>query len=507
MKFKKRIIFNDPNSEPPKNWIWPKDKELLEFDYNTKRWAQSKLTINPIDELKKVIVYSDKAPAKNQLWGKEDEKIYRYDKNSNNWVESTADGEGEIDYTTIPFTIEALESGNINWALSDKTVQYSKNGDPWETMNRTTTISVIQGDKIQFKGNNNSYYIVEPQSWNNIKLSISSTAKFNVKGNIMSLTAGDDFSNVNSVNDYCFEYLFNNCASLVSAGSLILPATTLANSCYNSMFYNCKSLEITPELPATTLANNCYQYMFYGCINLTTPPKLPATTLANNCYSDMFKGCTSLTTAPELPATTLASSCYNNMFMFCANITNAPELPATILASYCYKSMFYGCTNLTTATELPATTLENECYNGMFYNCTSLITAPELPATMLAYRCYNDMFSGCTNLTTVPTKLPATILAEYCYQQMFNGCTNLNIAPELPALTLINSCYRNMFRDCTNLNYIKAMFVDLAPTNATTNWVNGVSPTGTFVKNVHATWTTTGIDGVPTGWTVETAEE
>ena len=37
------------------------------------------------------------------------------------------------------------------------------------------------------------------------------------------------------------------------------------------------------------------------------------------------------------------------------------------------------------------------------------------------------------------------------------------------------------------------------------NWVSGVATTGTFVKNSAATWTTTGVNGVPSGWTIQTA--
>ena len=39
----------------------------------------------------------------------------------------------------------------------------------------------------------------------------------------------------------------------------------------------------------------------------------------------------------------------------------------------------------------------------------------------------------------------------------------------------------------------------------TNNWVQNVASTGTFVKNSSATWTTTGVHGVPSGWTVQTA--
>ena len=61
--------------------------------------------------------------------------------------------------------------------------------------------------------------------------------------------------------------------------------------------------------------------MFNGCTSLTVAPELPATTLANDCYNNMFKGCTGLTTAPELPATTLASYCYNSMFEGCTSLS------------------------------------------------------------------------------------------------------------------------------------------------------------------------------------------
>ena len=216
----------------------------------------------------------------------------------------------------------------------------------------------------------------------------------------------------------------------------------------NSNVVNAESL----SLPATTLAQSCYYYMFNGCTALTTAPVLPATTLAQSCYGSMFDGCTALTTTPVLPATTLAVQCYYFMFRDCTSLTTAPELPVTTLADYCYQYMFYGCTSLT--------------------------TAPVLPATTLAIQCYSNMFKGCTSLTT---------------------------APVLPATTLANNCYSNMFQGCSSLNYIKAMFTTEPNSTYTSNWVSGVASTGTFVKNSAATWNVTGTNGVPSGWTVETA--
>jgi len=146
------------------------------------------------------------------------------------------------------------------------------------------------------------------------------------------------------------------------------------------------------------------------------------------------------------------------------------------------------------------------CYFQLFHDCAALTTAPELPAIGLADSCYNSMFYNCTALTTAP-ELPATILGSVCYYQMFYGCTNLTTAPELPATTLINNCYGYMFCACTNLNYVKAMFTTSPSGSYTGNWLYGAATTGTFVKNAAAIWEVSGADGIPTGWTIETATE
>ena len=125
--------------------------------------------------------------------------------------------------------------------------------------------------------------------------------------------------------------------------------------------------------------------------------------------------------------------------------------------------------------------LENRqfCYVYLFSGA-ALTTAPELPATTLAYGCYAGMFQGCTSLTQAPV-LPATTLADFCYYYMFENCTSLTEAPELPAYQLVDSCYSYMFQGCTSLNYVTAGFDNWVPTNATSDWLNNVASTGTFV--------------------------
>ena len=376
------------------------------------------------------------------------------------------------DYSQDYFTTVALENGTITFTpINSNVISYSTdNGNTWTAGN---SVTVESGDEVLWKGT------MTPLQYEGIG-NFSSTCNFDVQGNIMSLLFGDDFKNQLSLEgkNYSFPELFYGLTKIINAENLSLLATTLADYCYRGMFGGCISLITAPQLPATTLTESCYQGMFEGCTNLTTAPQLPATTLADSCYNGMFNGCTSLTSAPELPATTLTDWCYGRMFRGCTSLTSAPELPATTLAEGCYNNMFYGCTSLTTAPELPATTLADSCYQFMFYNCTSLTSAPELPATTLVSSCYYYMFSNCTSLTS---------------------------APQLLATTLAQSCYGYMFRGCTNLNYIKAMFTTTPSSTYTYNWVSGVAANGTFVKNSAATWTTTGVNGVPTGWTVQTA--
>ena len=260
----------------------------------------------------------------------------------------------------------------------------------------------------------------------------------------------------------------------------------------------------SPDKQDKTLVSYMYYKLFYNCTSLTEAPELPATTLAEFCYKEMFSGCTSLTEAPMLPATTLVDSCYRNMFYGCTSLITAPELPATTLAQYCYVCMFEDCTSLITAPALPATTLARHCYGNMLRGCTSLTTAPALPATTLAYGCYVDMFHDCTSLTTAPS-LPATTLTNYCYGGLFMNCTSLTTAPDLPATNLAANCYVEMFSGCTNLNYIKAMFITTPSATYTSNWVNGVASTGTFIKNSAAEWNVIGANGIPSDWTIEYA--
>ena len=126
-----------------------------------------------------------------------------------------------------------------------------------------------------------------------------------------------------------------------------------------------------------------------------------------------------------------------------------------------------------------------------------------LPATTLNDMCYAAMFEECTLLKKAPTVLPALQMRSQCYGWMFNGCTSLTDAPVIQARLLVSRCFEQMFKNCGNLSYIKAMFTTTPSNSYTKEWVSGVAASGTFVKNISASWDVNGVNGVPLGWYIE----
>ena len=360
--------------------------------------------------------------------------------------------DGEVDYSKTYFTIVSETDGNSisiakNGTPPSISISYSTDsGSTWTAYASGDTISLNTGDKVLFKGVNTSLATSSLD-----QNSISGTKAFHAEGNTMSLLYGDSFTGQTSLSgrNFALSGLFRYNSYLTGAENLILPAITLSDGCYSSMFAHCYGLTTSPALPATVTTPHCYEMMFQSCLSLTTPPALYASSMTNSCYNSMFYNCTGLTSAPVLSATTLDVSCYESMFAGCRNLASAPALPAVTLASSCYSSMFQGCTSLT--------------------------TAPALSATALISSCYSNMFKGCSGITT---------------------------APELSASTLVSNCYYGMFDGCSSLNYIKCLATDISVSNCTTNWTKDVASSGTFVKNANMSSWLTGVNGIPVNWTV-----
>lgn len=380
-------------------------------------------------------------------------------------------------YVLQPFTLVVVKNCTLNLLETSTNVteltsiKYKLNNQNWVTVtiqdirNDDVGISLVVGDVLQLIGDGawsppgttsgNSGFCLEVYNV------ARSTPYFNIEGNLMSLFAGDNFINQTVIPDSCFfEGLFYD--------GINSPVGDITNL----------------RIPATTIEEAALMNFFYQ---------------ANNLVGDIEN---------LLPATTVEDYAYSEMFRECTKLTNSPKLPAEIIGESAYEAMFQNCTNLTTAGEILAKTLGNRSCRYMFYGCSSLTSTPEFGPTTLASNCCYGMFSGCSNLTTAFSKLPATTLQGSCYSNMFYNCSKLERAPELLATSLVSYCYQNMFRGCSSLNYIKAMHLTWSSTNYTQNWVRNVPgvSTGTFVKNVSATYTETrGASNIPSNWVIQTA--
>ena len=443
--------------------------------------------------------------------------------------------EDDTNYSVMPLTVEALTDGDFRFeTYNGCTVKYRTTSNPvWETIGpgEDATISLLQGEKALFRGNNLGRGQV-----GQFRMDVDDAYHFEVYGNIMSLLYDWDFiGQTNLDSDEVFYYLFADCRGLISAENLILPATEVTAHGYDEMFGWCSNLLIAPQLPATAVSEYGYYEMFCDCDSLVNAPELPATELYGDyCYQEMFSDCANLVNGPSvLPATSIPEGAYSNMFSSCESLTGAPEIYATDLAPWCCESMFASCYSLVTAPSiLPATELAEGCYSNMFDGCESLINAPELPATELAEYCYQSMFWGCSSLTILPDLpatqmaescytwmyercesllvvdedyLPATELWDSCYRGMFSYCTSLRQAPVLRAEYLQDHCYDNMFQYCENLDRIVCYAMDVDCTAHTKSWLKNVAYPGTFRMPARsaAPWELDSEDGIPVNWRVE----
>ena len=204
------------------------------------------------------------------------------------YIESLGDGN----------TVSVKNVGNGSTNVTP-TLEYSTDKNTWNTITfdwttsgtHTTELPILNtGEKMYFR-NDTRLFSGSPYKY----IYFSSSVSSNVGGDIRTLSNYLDVDSETTVQSHMFFKLFYNNKNIVDASDLRLPYTTLARSCFESMFQGCSSLTIPPtELPATTLADVSYYNMFSYCSSLTTTPIIHATKLATNSCSQMFSVCSEL---------------------------------------------------------------------------------------------------------------------------------------------------------------------------------------------------------------------
>lgn len=239
------------------------------------------------------------------------------------------------DDATKPLYLRSTQDGSTVWLegnttyVDDSTFETSPDLTTWTglALGSSHAITLNRGDGI---------YIRAIQT----RTGFPTSSFSQVPVCIMMTGTIEAYHNVNSM----LSPNFSGISDLTTIGNNTLQGLFSPNTTNDTSTARNTALVKAPLLPATTLAPYCYNSMFLFCSNLTTPPALPATNLAQYCYNNLFNQC-GLTTAPALPATTLAQYCYQRMFKNCG-FAKAPHLPAPTLVSNCYRYIFEGCANL-----------------------------------------------------------------------------------------------------------------------------------------------------------------
>lgn len=112
------------------------------------------------------------------------------------------------------------------------------------------------------------------------------------------------------------------------------------------------------------------------------------------------------------------------------------------------------------------------------------------------------LFKNATGLTDASGLIMPEVTLANQHSAMFSGCTSLTTAPVLPTGVLTNGCYQEMFNGCSSLSSITCLATNRDATNCTLSWVDGVAASGTFTKDASYSLWSTGVNGIPAGWTV-----
>lgn len=223
---------------------------------------------------------------------------------------------GEMVYTLVPepdtinyFYIESLEDNNVitldstTWAGygdNKSKLEYSNNTTSWTSMNGVDSITINNGEYLYMRCIDGNICKDETTTEQEFEKPLFKTStRCNIGGNINTVMFDYTYKTEDCILPMAaFVYLFvgidwtneEPTNYITDASKLVLPATALADYCYNYMFYGCISLTVAPELPATTLVNGCYVAMFVGCTSLNYIKCLATDISADSCTALWVEG-------------------------------------------------------------------------------------------------------------------------------------------------------------------------------------------------------------------------
>lgn len=351
---------------------------------------------------------------------------------------------------------------------------------------------------------------------------------------------------------YTYYQMFMGCTSLVKMPNMENIEDTVGRAAYRNMFNGCASLSQNTQqtIHMNKAGYQMCHYMFNGCTSMVNAPNIEVYSLDNNLalsgngvassFECMFYGCTALETPPErIDLDTIDNLTFCLMFANCTSLEYAPIINIRKInyindtltpnpGRLAFKEMFTGCTSIVDGSGINIYFPDTSEWSGeqtcrdMFKNCTYLENGPSINVNgnviVNGNMTFSRSFWNCSNLENYDIELnyeidsSATITTGEGYgnYQTFYNCTNIVSGPRITRLSLRTRELEGMFISCTSLRDVYIKCDEDNAGDAFKRWLYGTGTLSGVTRTVHqagsATLPSNSVDGVPTGWTLDTAD-
>ena len=254
----------------------------------------------------------------------------------------------DVEPNYLTFTV--VDPNGSTFKFKNSATEYSIDNGTWTSLDRNTDSPLVQeNSSIRFRGT------ITPSGDESQRLTVVSSGKFNVSGNILTLLYGANYreGKISKADvSYVFYRMFYNNTNVVDAGNLILPVFSKAPDYgFKEMFRGCTNLTTSPVMKADTTGRYSFRDVFNGCTSLTTVNEIYCGNTNTESHVSMFNGCTSLISVPNINVTTTFGWSIQWMFNSCTNLQDV-VLKGDIRESHSSEMLFSGCTSLTSVTYL-----------------------------------------------------------------------------------------------------------------------------------------------------------
>lgn len=174
-----------------------------------------------------------------------------------------------------------------------------------------------------------------------------------------------------------------------------------------SMFDNCTSLAIAPEMNTSEATN--MTSLFTNCHSLTTVPSMDTSQVTT--MFQMFANCYLLTSVPEMNTSNVTDM--YRMFFECRSLTTVPSMDTSKVTNM--GEMFDGCRKLSSIPPMDTSNVTNMSW--LFYFCKKLTSIPPIDTSNVTNM--YGMFQDCDELTSVPEMNTSNVTNMW---YMFSWC-------------------------------------------------------------------------------------